>query len=150
MSFRRVKGDSNLATIRTALEALDGKEAKVGWFETAHYAGGQPVAYIASIHEFGYAAGGIPARPFMRPAVVEYGPSWIELLGQGAQAVLRGTHSAVQALEMVALRAAGDVAKSIQAVSSPPLSPATIARKGHAKPLVHTGQLIQSVTGKVE
>lgn len=131
------------------LEGLDSVEGKVGWFETARYAKGQPVAYIATIHEFGYPAGGIPARPFMRPAVAEYGRSWMDAIGQAASMVVTGSISANDALEMVMLRAAGDVAKMITAL--PPLTnPRTIARKGNAKALVHTGQLIQSITGKVE
>lgn len=140
-----------VAKVVEMMNGLDGVEGKVGWFETAHYPdGGPPVAYVATIHEFGAPSQGIPARPFMRPAVVQYGPSWMELLAQGAKAIISGNHTPHSVLEMVTLRAAADVAKTIQAVHAPPLKPATIARKGSDKPLVHTGQLIQSVTGKVE
>lgn len=154
---------------------LDNSQAKVGWFESAHYPNGTPVAYVASIHEFG--VGPIPARPFMRPAVADDGPNWMKLMGQGAKAVLNGTHTSRQVLEMVALKAAGDVAKKIKAVTSPPLSPTTLLGRylggytggkelGAAaallaqgpqnlgnvstKPLVDTGQMIQSITGVVE
>lgn len=137
-----------LKSVLAALDGLGDKEGKVGWFESARYADGTPVAYVATIHEFG--TGRIPARPFMRPAVATYGAGWMELLAQGARAAMAGSVSPAAALEMVTLRAAGDVAKSIQAVTSPPLSAVTIKRKGHAKPLVDTGQMIQSVTGKVE
>ena len=131
-----------------ALKDLDGLEGKTGWFETAHYPGGTPVAYVATIHEFGTAH--IPARPFMRPAVQDNGPEWMKLFEQGATAIIQGTYTAREVLEMVTLRAAGDIAKKIQAVTAPPLSPITIARKGHDKPLIDTGQMSQSVTGKVE
>lgn len=130
------------------LEGLDGFEGKVGWFETAHYPDGTPVAYVATIHEFGTSK--TPARPFMRPAVQDHGAEWIESLAQGVAASLRGGPSPEQVLEVVTLQAAGDVAQKIQAVTSPALSPVTIARKGHDKPLVDTGQMLQSVTGKVE
>lgn len=130
------------------LTELDGLEGKVGWFETAHYADGTPVAYVATIHEFGTSR--IPARPFMRPALENNGPAWMDLLAQGAKRVAEGGFSARDVLELVALRAAGDVGKAIQAVTAPPLSPVTIKRKGHAKPLIDTGQMFQSVTGKVE
>ena len=53
-------------------------------------------------------------------------------------------------LEIVTLQAAGNVAEKIAAVTSPPLKPVTVKRKGFAKPLIDTGQMAQSVTGKVE
>lgn len=148
MSVRRVSGPASISKAVATLEGLEGLEGKVGWFETAHYPDGTPVAYVATIHEFG--AGPIPARPFMRPAVAEYGRAWVALMGQGAKAALNGTTSAAAVLEAVTLRAAGDVGKAIKAVTSPPLKPMTIARKGFDKPLVDTGQMLQSVTGKVE
>lgn len=131
-----------------AIEGFDGLEGKTGWFESAHYPGGTPVAYVATIHEFGTSR--IPARPFMRPAVADHGQQWLDQLAEGARASLNGGPSPAQVLEFVALGAADNVADKIQAVMSPPLSPATIKRKGFSKPLVESGQMIQSVTGKVE
>lgn len=148
MSVKRVPGPISIDGMAQAMKDLGTSQAKVGWFETAAYADGTPVAYVATIHEFG--TDKIPARPFMRPAVAQYGPEWVRLIGDAAKAVLLGQVSARAALEMVALKAAGDVGKSITAVSSPPLAPATVKRKGFAKPLVETGQMLQSVTGKVE
>lgn len=148
MTVKRVgPGTEKLAA---TLDGLDGLEGKVGWFETAHYPGGTPVAYVATIHEFGAPSAGIPARPFMRPAVEQHGQEWVDLLGQGAARAVEGGVSPRDVLELVTLRAAGDVAKAIQAVTAPPLKPLTIARKGSSKPLIDTGQMIQSVTGKVE
>lgn len=148
MSVRRVSGPASVSKAIATLDALDGLEGKTGWFETAHYPDGTPVAYVATIHEHG--AGHIPARPFMRPAVAQYGRSWMDLMAQGAKAALNGTVSPAAVLEAVTLRAAGDVGKAIQAVTSPALAPMTIARKGFDKPLIDTGQMFQSVTGKVE
>lgn len=142
---RKGPGVSRLAA---TLDGLEGLEGKVGWFETAHYPEGTPVAYVATIHEFGTEH--IPARPFMRPAVTDHGQEWMQLLAQGAQRAAEGGISARDVLEMVTLKAAGDVGKAISAVTSPALSPITVARKGHSKPLVDTGQMLQSVTGKVE
>lgn len=136
--------DKVLAT----LEGLEGLEGKVGWFESAHYPGGTSVAHVATIHEFGTSR--VPARPFMRPAVADHGGEWVQLIGDGARAAMLGGTSPNAVLELVMLQAAGNVAEKIQAVTSPPLSPITIARKGHSKPLIDTGQMFQSVTGKVE
>lgn len=146
MTFTR--SGPGVGKIVAALQGLDGLEGKVGWFESAHYPDGTPVAYVATIHEFGTER--IPARPFMRPAVADQGREWIDLLGQGAKAAINGGPSPAEVLEAVTLAAAGNVAEKIQAVTSPPLSPVTIKRKGHDKPLVDTGQMVQSVTGKVE
>lgn len=138
------------AKVLATLEGLDGLEGKVGWFESAHYPGGTPVAYVATIHEFG--TGRIPARPFMRPAVADYGGEWLDLIGQGVKASMMGGPSPAEVLELVMLQAAGNVAEKIQ--SLPPLDPkasaVTIKRKGHSKALIDTGQMFQSVTGKVE
>lgn len=155
MTVRR-KGPG-LARLVAAIKELDGVQGKTGWFETAKYATGVPVAYVATIHEFGAeitfdngAKAIIPARPFMRPTVAAKGKQWTALLGEGAKSVLTGGATPLQVMEAVALRAAGDVAKTISEITSPPLSPLTIARKGSTKPLVDTGQLIQSVTGIAE
>lgn len=165
MTVRR--SGPGIASLTVALRELHGLEAKVGWFESARYKDGTPVAYVAAIHEFGavtrlakaaeaYQAGGqgakpvvIPPRPFMRPTVAAKSQAWIDLLGQGAKASLTGGPRPRDVLEMVALRAAGDIAKTIRSIQTPPLSPLTVARKGHRKPLVDTGQMIQSLTGAV-
>lgn len=131
-----------------ALQGFDGLQGKVGWFESAVYPEGTPVAYVATIQEFGTSR--IHARPFMRPAVADHGQEWLDQLADGARASLNGGPSGAQVLELVALGAAGNVAEKIQAVTSPALSPITVKRKGFAKPLIDTGQMIQSVTGKVE
>lgn len=148
MSVRRVRGPASASRAVAVLNGLDGIEGKVGWFESARYKDGTPVAYVATIHEHG--AGPIPARPFMRPAVAEHGPAWMQTMAEGARAALAGSVSPEAVLEAVTLRAAGDVGKAIKAVTSPALKPMTIKRKGFAKPLVDTGQMLQSVTGKVE
>lgn len=137
-----------VATITAAISGLDKVQGKVGWFETAHYEDGTPVAYVAAIQEFG--TDRIPARPFMRPAVADHGGEWIDLMARGAKAALDGRYTPEQVLEAVTLQAAGDVAKKISAVTAPPLSPVTVKRKGFDKPLVDTGQMLQSVTGIVE
>ena len=146
MTFRR-EGPGT-AKVLASIKGLDGLEGKTGWFETAHYPNGTAVAYVATIQEFGTPR--IPARPFMRPAVADHGGEWMQMLADGARASLNGGPAPEQVLELVTMAAAGNVAEKIQAVTSPPLSPVTVKRKGFDKPLVDTGQMIQSVTGKVE
>lgn len=150
MTVKRTPHAGGVTRLVAALRELDGVQAKTGWFETAKYKDGTPVALVAAIHEFGAPGAGIPARPFMRPTVAEKREAWMRNLEAGATEVLRGNMSASAVLEAVAMRAAGDISKAISRVTSPPLSPITIKRKGSAKPLVETGLLRQSVTGIVE
>ena len=152
MAVRHVPGPS-AATLSVALKELDGLVGKTGYFDTATYPDGTPVAYVAAIHEYGYAAGGIPPRPTMRPTAAEKGAqggAWAQVAAKGAKACLNGLTTPAAALEALTLVAAGDVGKAIVALTAPPLKPRTIAAKGFAKPLVDTGQMLQSVTGVVE
>lgn len=138
------------------MQELKGVQGKAGWLETLPYPGeggkeGPPVALVAVTHEFGYPEGGIPSRPFMRPAIAAHAKDWFGLLGQGAKAILNGTNTPMAVMELVAMRAAADIAEAISQVTEPPLKDATIAaKKGETKPLYETGHLITTVTGIAE
>lgn len=142
------KSGPGAARLVAALKELDGVQAKAGWFETARYPDGTPIAGVAFFHEYGTVK--MPARPFMRPTVAEKRREWLDTLGAGSRAVMRGEASALEVMEATALKAAGDIATKITQVSSPPLSPKTVARKGFAKPLVDTGAMLQQLTGVAE
>jgi len=62
----KIQDNPQLTRFLAEIEALQGK---VGWAESAKYPDGKPVAFIASIHEFGAASRGIPPRSFMRTAL---------------------------------------------------------------------------------
>lgn len=68
--FKSVKGPG-LDKLNFALKNLEGKVAKVGWVKKTSYDTGTPVAYVASINEFGVPGKNIPARPFMRPTIIK-------------------------------------------------------------------------------
>lgn len=176
MAVRRVVGPL-AAKLEIALKELHGLEGRTGWFETAHYPDGTPVAYIAAVQEMG--SGPIPARPFMRPTVAEKGAEWMGLFGQGAKACLTGGATPYQVMEKVALKAASDVGQKISQITSPPLSILTLMARARGKqngisgkkqlgelagelnkgppnlagvstkPLVWTGLMRQTVTGVV-
>ena len=143
--------------LRTGAKELSGVTGKVGFFESAKYPDGTPVAYVASIHEHGYAPGNIPPRPMMRPTIAEQSAQWSRDFGEGAKAVVVGRYSAAQVMDAVGMKAAGDVAKTISEIKSPPLAPATVdaRRRRYAdgkttgnltKPLVDTAVMVTSVT----
>lgn len=126
MSVRRDSAGGD--ALRVALKGLDGVKGKTGYFETSKYTDtdSTPVAYIATIQEFGHAGRGIPARPTMRPAVAKNKKEWSDLFAEGAKSVLAGDATGRQIMGMLAKRAAGDVAKEISELTVPTLSPLTL------------------------
>ncbi|UNY40207.1 structural protein [Pseudomonas phage vB_PcuM_ KLEP17-4] len=140
-----------------AIAQIKRAKLQVGWFDTAQYEDGTPVAYVAAIQEFGYPKGGIPPRPFLRPTIEQQRNAWRDSIAAGMRTVLEGKRSAREVLERVGMLAAGNVSESIAAVTSPALKQSTLdARQRRKKtpgvsnkPLVDTGLLIQSVDSKV-
>lgn len=129
-------------------ENLSGPAAvKVGFFATATYPSGKPVAMIAAIHEYGAPRAGIPPRPFMRPTIAKYGPTWPAAIAANLKAT---NYDATKTMTRVGLGVKGQIQQAIRDVVEPPLKPATIKRKGFDKPLVHTGQMLKSVDFEVE
>ena len=153
-----IRSTSASDKLRAAVKAIASKKLHVGWFDTSQYQDGTPVAYVAAIHEFGNPAGGVPARPFMRPTVEAKTPEWKSTLAGGAHQVLTGRLTAEQMLGQVGQMAAGNIAETISSIDTPALKTGTIkARESRrkspgvsTKPLVDTGLLIQSVNHKVE
>lgn len=130
--------------------------ARVGWFETAKYEDGTPVAAVAAKNEFG--SGPVPARPFMRPTIEAELPQWARIAERAAKQVVAGAMDQRTAIEVLAAKAAGDIRKAITRVQSPPLAPRTIearaargaSGKASAKPLVDTGHMLQTLTHEVQ
>lgn len=143
--------------IEKAVRDLKRKRLRVGFFDTAKYPNGTPVAYVAAIQEFGYPNGGIPPRPFMRPTVAQQQSAWRDSLRKGARATLNGRITTQQMFAQFGLAAAGDISKTISLITTPALDPSTIAsRKSRRKspgvsekPLVDTGILIGAVSSQV-
>jgi hypothetical protein len=143
----------NLEKIKAALEKVpeefEGLVAQIGFPSGQHYPDGTNVAFVASVHEFGAPGVNIPARPFMRPTVNTKKDSWVKTVKAGIPKVVTGQMSAFDVLDLVGIQGAADIQETISKVTSPPLSPITIARKGSAKPLIDTGQMFASVRNSV-
>lgn len=149
--------------------------AEAGWFpETGSYSNGAPIAMIARIQEyganirvFGKTPAVIPPRPFVRPTVREYGARYRSLAAKGVVTeIMRKGGNPLKPMAMLAERIVGDLKKAIIAVTEPPLRPLTIELRKrrwagipkkkkqikHAeileKPLIDTGRLINSTSGK--
>jgi hypothetical protein len=131
---------------------------KTGWFESAKYEDGTPVAYVAAIQEYGDPTHNIPPRSFMRTTVAEKRTEWANLMRRGAQAIMAGGETMFSVLEKVSGKAAGDIRIKISRITEPPLKPSTIAARrsrsasGEAstKPLVDTGHMLATVSNAVE
>lgn len=135
------------------LRTLGTHKSRVGWFESAKYPNGEPVAAVAMVHEYGSAPQGIPPRPFMRPAIDENQRKWANVLAKAIEAGM----TEAEAMDMLGTVAEGDVAKVIAKLQEPALAEETVKarQRGYAdketvgsltKPLVHTGIMLNSLT----
>ena len=162
MKINRKKTE-RAAQLAFALKNLDGKVGKVGWFAKSKYddAESTPVAYVAAQNEYGNPNKNIPARPFMRPTIAQQQEAWRKLAENGAKQVLKGNYTASDVMQLLGLKAAGDVKETISKLLEPPLSPVTIqrrlARRSNkstlgllTKPLVDTGIMLNTLTNTVE
>lgn len=118
---------------------------RVGFLENARYPNGTSVALVAAIQDFGAPRAGIPPRPFFRNMVAKKSKEW-----PGALANLLKANSVEVSLRLLGEGIKGQLQQSIIDTNSPPLKPATIARKGFAKPLIHTAHLLNSVDYNVK
>lgn len=118
---------------------------RVGFLENSTYPDGTPTALVAAVQEFG--GGDVPARPYFRPMVAEKSPRWGDAIGK---LLVANGYDAVKALSLAGEGIKGQLQASIKAVTSPPLKPATVARKGFSKPLVDTGHMLNSVAAEVK
>lgn len=129
------------------IDDLATMKVEAGWFPSARYEDGTPVAYVAMVQEFGSESAGIPPRSFMRSTVAAKKPEW----NQKMVAVLGRAASASAVLETLGAVVAGDLRETIASIYSPPLDPKTIKarqRRGNsnAKPLVDTRILLPTLT----
>lgn len=160
----RTPGPARKHILGAALE-LGQKTGKVGWFESAKYADGTPVAGVAYVQEFGGRR--IPPRPTLRPTADTQAGEWSKTAATVSKAVMRGQLQPTALFEALCLKAEGDVREAITKLTSPPLAESTIAARrrrlapgsevvdvppvmGIAKPLVDTGILLNTLTSKVE
>ena len=134
--FLRTAGKSGMSGVR------------VGFFSTARYDDGTPVATVAARNEFGDREANIPERPFFRQAIAK--------MEDGVPAIIRGRIDPQRMVvddrlaNQVGAYAAGQVQERITDLREPPNSPHTTEAKGSDNPLIDTGFMRQSATWEVE
>lgn len=110
-------------------------------------------AQIARVHEFGSPAQNIPARPFLTAGVTESKPEIVAQMKQASIDMLAGKDGG-KSLNKAGLIGQSAVKKYVVAGDFAPLSPKTIKARSNArsngnggtKPLIDTGQLLNSIT----
>ena len=107
---------------------------------------------LAAVHEFGSPAANIPERSFLRSTFRERSAKALaSMVAKITKAILANKVTVKQGVNMLGAWGATEVKNTItQTEIPPPLKPATIAAKGSKRPLVDTGQLLNSITWVVE
>lgn len=159
--MRVTRKAGKIDALRHAVTALDGAQGRVGWFPSAVYEGGQPVAGVAYVQEFGSPSQGIPPRLGMRMTAEERRQDWADTAKGVARAAAQGKLPADGMMPAVCLAAEGAVRARITKVNSPALKQATIdarkrrlanggkgAKSSITKPLVDTGILLNTLTSE--
>lgn len=123
---------------------MGGGNVEVGFIDGATYPDGTPVAAVAFWQEFGTST--IPARPYFRQMIAAESPTWAPEMAKLAKSA---GYDGAQVLALMGEDIKGGLQQSINDLTEPPLSPATIAAKGFSKPLIDTGHMLNSITYKV-
>ena len=151
---------TSLTALSKVMGDANNKSLQVGWFESAKYGDGVPVAGIAAQNEYGNPKMGIPPRPFLRNTIESQSPTWSKIIEQGASAVVAGSHSIENVLNKLGLKAAADIKNGISSGNFTPLKQSTIdarlRKKADGKtvgsldkPLVEEAIMINTITHEV-
>jgi len=119
----------------------------VGFLEGSTYPDGTSTPLVAAVQEFGSPSRNIPPRPFFRNMIARKHNEWPSAV---AELLKANNYNVTKTLMQTGEGIKGQLQQSIRDTNSPPLAPATIARKGFDKPLIDTGHMINSIDYKVE
>ncbi len=107
------------------------------------------VVEIGAVQEFGTRDGHVPSRSYIRSTFDRQQGRYVSMLAQATPRILSGEVSPEDALELVGMRCAADIQRTIGTLRDPPLAQRTIDEKGSSKPLINTSRLRQSVSSEV-
>ncbi len=122
---------------------------RVGVFGTTKHEGTElTIAQLLEIHELGL---GVPERSILR-AWAEQNEAAIQNDMRAAfRKMLLGKFTPEQAAKILGVRWVGQIQEFVRSGKvQPPLSQATIDKKGSSQPLIDTGQLVSAITFLVE
>ena len=148
-----VIGGSKLkAFIRQAKAAQAGsvKDVEIGFFASAKYPDGTPIAAVAAWNEYGTERNGqqhVPERPFFRNAIRGAPDELLEVIKEKIDPrTMAFDEKVAGAVGQVMV---GRVQKSITTLRDPPNAPSTIAGKGSSNPLINNGDMRKAATYRV-
>lgn len=118
----------SIASLKKRIKKLEKVNIQVGFFNDHKYPDGTPVAYVATIQEFGYLGGGIniPPRPFMRPAEKNHRKEWQKHLLKQAKLSLKVKASMQSIFAPVGQHMVQDIEDAIINGGHKPLSNVTL------------------------
>lgn len=125
---------------------------RVGFLENATYPenqGGQPVAMVAAIQEFGAPSRKVPPRPYFRTMIAAKKNGWGAKFGKIIKA---SDFDAKKAMALLGEDISADLRESIINTNSPPLSPITVMLRGmrsHDQSLVVSGKTVGEAARRV-
>jgi hypothetical protein len=141
--------DTGLRSFLRRARGFSGMKAMVGIqgpAATAARSDGLTNVELASIHEFGAPKAGVPQRSFLRSTFDENRRLYEKELERIAGASLSGAEIEGE-LRLLGEQYRSDVIDKIHSNIPPPLSDATIARKGgEATALINTRQMLGSIS----
>ena len=141
-------GDKIKAALNKAENARGVGLIRVGFFKHSKYPGGQFVAMIALINEYGTDDGRIPERPFFRQALLRIRDGVSDLIKESID-----TQAGVvdeQLADKIGSMVAGAIQKRISDLRTPPNAPSTLAKKApKTNPLINTGTMRTAVTWSI-
>ncbi len=141
--------------LRKGMKAIkdSGNYVKVGVLGSSKpRVNGDPIdaVSLAVIHEFGSPAAGIPERSFIRSSFEIHRGEYFSLMRQTVPNIYAGKATVKKMLEVIGLKAANDIKHGIkQEGIPPPNATSTVLHKHSDKPLVDTGQLVNSISWSV-
>jgi hypothetical protein len=133
--------------LRKVVEDMRKYTVAAGWNEAAKYSDGTPVAGVAAVQEFGSPKTGTPPRPFMRQTAANKSGEWTELSKRLFKSLSAGQGVDAKTIYgILGAKVAGDIRKTITEISSPELSPVTLAlRRLKSEGKQITGPLVFAV-----
>jgi len=108
------------------------------------------VAVYAAVHEYGSSDGNTPARRWLTKGIEDNGMAVQSAMAATASAILGQRTSKAKAVDNLGADVADIVRAHVNSGNFPPaLKTETVRRKGHAKQMVDSGRMMQSITHRV-
>lgn len=142
------RGDA-AKTLQKFIKELDAEDVLVGVPRGAKEDNGMSIALIASVHEFGSPKRNIPERSFLRAGIRASTEDISKIAARQLKLIAKDQQTPSNAIQMLGLAGQAAVQKYIRHGDFEPLSPRTIEAKGSDKPLIDTGNMLQSITYEV-